>query len=135
MAVVAIKKRQIKKEITCPNCENLLSYEKEDVEIGHYGCEFITCPECGEKILSTGELVMPPTFPLAFYHFSDGKKISDKNIQEMVNKVVDNIKIANVGDFYSMATGDTMVVALKNEDSTDIIVAKDYWEDTLTDED
>ena len=62
-------------------------------------------------------------------------RISDKNIQEMVNKVVDNIKRADVGDFYSMATGDTMVVALKNEDSTDIIVAKDYWEDTLTDED
>ena len=135
MAVVAVKKRQIKKEITCPNCENLLSYEKEDVEIGHYGCECITCPECGEEILITGERIMPPTFPQTFYHFGSGKKISDKNIQEMVNKVVDNIKIANVGDFYSMATGDTMVVALKNEDSTDIIVAKDYWEDTLTDED
>ena len=75
MAVVAVKKRQIKKEITCPNCENLLSYEKEDVEIGHYGCEFITCPECGEKILITGERIMPPTFPRTFYHFSDGKKI------------------------------------------------------------
>ena len=135
MAVVAVKKRQIKKEITCPNCENLLSYEKEDVEIGHYGCECITCPECGEEILITGERIMPPTFPQTFYHFGSGKKISDKNIQEMVNKVVDNIKIADVGDFYSMATGDTMVVALKNEDSTDIIVAKDYWEDTLTDED
>ena len=135
MAVVAVKKRQIKKEITCPNCENLLSYEKEDVEIGHYGCECITCPECGEEILITGERIMPPTFPQTFYHLGSGKKISDKNIQEMVNKVVDNIKIADVGDFYSMATGDTMVVALKNEDSTDIIVAKDYWEDTLTDED
>lgn len=135
MSVVTVKKKQIKKEITCPNCENLLSYEKEDVEIGHYGCECITCPECGEKILITGERIMPPTFPRTFYHFSDGKKISDKNIQEMVNKVVDNIKIANVGDFYSMATGDTMVVALKYEDSTDVIVAKDYWEDTLTDED
>ena len=33
MAVVTVKKKQIKKEITCPNCENLLSYEKEDVEI------------------------------------------------------------------------------------------------------
>ena len=135
MSVVTVKKKQIKKEITCPNCENLLSYEKEDVEIGHYGCECITCPECGEKILITGERIMPPTFPQTFYHFGSGKKISDKNIQEMVNKVVDNIKIADVGDFYSMATGDTMVVALKNEDSTDIIVAKDYWEDTLTDED
>ena len=135
MAVVAVKKRQIKKEITCPNCENLLSYEKEDVEIGHYGCEFITCPECGEKILITGERIMPPTFPKTFYHFDSGKKISDKNIQEMINEVVDNIKIANVGDFYSISSGDAMVVALKNEDSTDIIVAKDYWEDTLTDED
>ena len=135
MAVVAVKKRQIKKEITCPNCENLLSYEKEDVEIGHYGCEFITCPECGEKILITGERIMPPTFPRTFYHFGSGKKISDKDIQGMVNKVVDNIKKANVGDFYSISSGDAMVVALKDEDSTDIIVAKDYWEDTLTDED
>ena len=135
MAVVTVKNKRIKKEITCPNCENLLSYEKEDVEIGHYGCEFITCPECGEEILITGERIMPPTFPQTFYHFGSGKKISDKNIQEMVNKVVDNIKIANVGDFYSMATGDTMVVALKYEDNIDVIVAKDYWEDTLTDED
>lgn len=135
MAVVAVKKRQIKKEIACPNCENLLSYEKEDVEIGHYGCEFITCPECGEEILITGERIMPPTFPQTFYHFGSGKKISDKDIQEMVNKVVDNIKKADVGDFYVMATGDTMVVALKYEDNIDVIVAKDYWEDTLTDED
>ena len=135
MAVVTVKNKRIKKEITCPNCENSLSYEKEDVEIGHYGCECITCPECGEKILITGERIMPPTFPQTFYHFGSGKKISDKNIQEMVNKVVDNIKKADVGDFYVTATGDTMVVALKNEDSTDIIVAKDYWEDTLTDED
>ena len=135
MSVVTVKKKQIKKEITCPNCENLLSYEKEDVEIGHYGCECITCPECGEKILITGKRIMPPTFPQTFYHFGSGKKISDKNIQEMVNKVVDNIKKADVGDFYVTATGDTMVVALKYEDSTDVIVAKDYWEDTLTDED
>ena len=135
MAVVAVKKRQIKKEITCPNCENLLSYEKEDVEIGHYGCECITCPECGEEILITGERIMPPTFPQTFYHFGSGKKISDKNIQEMINEVVDNIKKADVGDFYSISSGDAMVVALKDEDSTDIIVAKDYWEDTLTDED
>ena len=135
MAVVTVKKKQIKKEITCPNCENLLSYEKEDVEIGHYGCECITCPECGEKILITGERIMPPTFPRTFYPFSDSKKISDKDIQGMVNKVVDNIKKADVGDFYVMAAGDTMVVALKYEDSTDVIVAKDYWEDTLTDED
>lgn len=135
MAVVAVKKKRIKKEITCPNCENLLSYEKEDVEIGHYGCEFITCPECGEKILITGERIMSPTFPQTFYYFGSGKKISDNNIQGMVNKVVDNIKKADVGDFYITAIGDTMVVALKYEDNIDIIVAKNYWEDTLTDED
>ena len=53
----------------------------------------------------------------------------------MVNKAVNNIKKAEVGDFYSISSGDTMVVALKDEDSTDIIVTKDYWEDTLTNED
>ena len=134
MAVVAVKKRQIKKEITCPNCENLLSYEKEDVEIGHYGCECITCPECGEKILITGERIMPPTFPKTFYHFGSGKKISDKDIQEMINKVVDNIKITYVGDFYVTAIGYTVVVALSFDFHFDVIVVKDYLVDTLMDE-
>ena len=135
MAVIAVKKEKPKEEIICPTCENLLLYEKEDVKIGYLGCEFITCPECGTEMLTTGERIMPPTFPRTFYHFGSGKKISDKDIQEMVNKVVDNIKKADVGDFYTMATGDTMVIALKYEDNIDVIVAKDYWEDTLTDED
>ena len=135
MAVVAVKKEKSKEEIICPNCENLLLYGKEDVKIGYLGCESITCPECGTEMLTTGERVMPPTFPRTFFHFGDGAKASDKDIQEMVNKVVDNIKTADVGDFYNISVGDTMVVALKYEDNIDVIVTKDYWEDTLTDED
>ena len=135
MAVIAVKKEKPQEEIICPTCENLLLYEKEDVKIGYLGCESITCPECGTEMLTTGERVMPPTFPQTFFHFGDGTKASDKGIQEMVNKVVDNIKTANVGDFYSISSGDAMVVALKDEDSTDVIVTKDYWEDTLTNED
>lgn len=135
MAVIAVKKGKTKEEIICPTCENLLLYEKEDVKIGYLGCESITCPECGTEMLTTGERVMPPTFPQTFFHFGDGAKASDKDIQEMVNKVVDNIKKAEVGDFYDISTGDIMVVALKHENSTDVIVTKDYWEDTLTNED
>ena len=135
MAVIAVKKEKAKEGIICPTCENLLLYEKEDVKIGYLGCESITCPECGTEMLITGERIMPPTFPQTFFHFGDSAKASDKDTQEMVNKAVDNIKSANVGDFYSISSGDAMVVALKDEDSTDIIVAKDYWEDTLTDED
>ena len=135
MAVIAVKKEEPQEEIICPTCENLLLYGKEDVKIGYLGCESITCPECGTEMLTTGERVMPPTFPRTFFHFGDGTKASDKDTQEMVNKAVDNIKKAEVGDFYSISSGDTMVVALKDEDSTDIIVTKDYWEDTLTNED
>ena len=135
MAVITVKKEKAKEEIICPTCENLLLYEKEDVKIGYLGCESITCPECGTEMLTTGERIMPPTFPRTFYHFGSGKKISDKDIQEMVNKVVDNIKKADVGDFYNISVGDTMVVALKYEDNIDVIVTKDYWEDTLTNED
>lgn len=135
MAVVVVKKKQIKKEATCPNCGELLSYEKEDVEIGYLGCESIVCPECGEKILITGERIMSPTFPQTFFRFGGGAKVSDKDTQEMINKAVDNIKTAKVGEFYNIATGDTTVIALKYKDGIDIIVAKDYWEDSLTDED
>ena len=135
MAVIAVKKEKPQEEIICPTCENLLLYEKEDVKIGYLGCESITCPECGTEMLTTGERVMPPTFPQTFFHFGDDAKTSDKDTQEMVNKAVDNIKKAEAGDFYSISSGDTMVVALKDEDSTDIIVTRDYWEDTLTNED
>lgn len=135
MAVVVVKKKQIKKEITCPNCENLLSYEKKDVEIGYLGCECIICPECSEKIPITDERIMPPTFPQTFFHFGGAAKVSDKDTQEMVNEAVENMKTAKVGDFCSIATGDTMVIALKYEDGVDVIVAKDYWEDSLTNED
>lgn len=135
MAVVAVKKKQIKEEITCPNCENLLSYEKEDVEFGYLGCGTIICPECGEKIFITDKRIMPPTFPQTFFRFGNSVKISDKDTQKMINEAVDNIKTAKVGDFYNIATGDTMVIALKYEDGIDVIVAKDYWEDSLTNED
>lgn len=135
MAVITVKKGKTKEEIICPNCENLLLYEKEDVKIGYLGCESITCPECGTEMLTTGERIMPPTFPQTFFHFGDSAKASDKDIQEMINKVVDNIKTSDVGDFCSISSGDAMVVALKDEDSTDVIVTKDYWEDTLTNED
>ena len=135
MAVVAVKEKQIKKEITCPNCENLLSYKKEDVKIGYLGWETIICPECGEKNLITDERIMPPTFPQTFFRFGSAAKVSDGGIQEMINKAVSNIKISKPGDFYNIATGDTMVIALKYEGGVDIIVAKDYWEDSLTDED
>ena len=57
------------------------------------------------------------------------------NTQEMINKAVDNIKTSRAGEFYNIATGDTTVIALKYEDGTDIIVAKNYWEDSLTNED
>lgn len=135
MAVVAVKKKQIKKEVTCLNCGELLSYEKEDIKIGYLGCEFIICPECGETILITGERIMSPTFPQTFFNFGAGVEISDKDTQEMVNKVVGNIKAAKAGEFCNIATGDTMVIALKYEEGIDVIVAKDYWEDSLTNED
>ena len=135
MAVVAVKKKQIRKEVTCPTCKGLLSYGREDVEIGYLGCEFITCPECWTQIITTDERVVPPTFPQTFFHCGDGAKISDKDIQKMVNEAVDNIKTAKTGEFYTIATGDTNVIALKYEDDIDIIVAKDYWEDSLINED
>lgn len=135
MAVVVVKKRKPQNEVFCYHCESTLLYEKEDVHIGYMGCEMVNCPECGHDIDITGERVMPPTFPQTFFHFGGGAKVSDEDTQEMVNKAVDNIKTSRVGEFYNMATGDTAVIALKYEDCIDIIVAKNYWEDTLTNED
>lgn len=138
MAVVVVNKRkEEKKEVFCPNCESTLLYEKSDVKIGCLGCEVVYCPECGYDVMISAQRIMPPTFPQTFYRFGKyeaAKKVSDEETQRMINEVLKEINTLEVGGFFRVATGNTSVIALKYQDEIDIIVAKDYWEDTLINE-
>lgn len=127
------KKNEIKKEIKCSHCNNEYIYENEDlidVDESHLG--FI-CPECGNQIIV--KEISYTNFPDSFYHYgvSEGSKnLTDKQIQNIVNSVVRELKEMkdNYGYFYT-ATGDTIVFGTKEiddgENHYDIYVAKNYY--------
>jgi DNA-directed RNA polymerase subunit RPC12/RpoP len=127
------KKNEIKKEIKCSYCHNEYIYEDEDlidVDESHLG--FI-CPECGNQIIV--KEISYTDFPDSFWHYDvteGARKLTDKQIQNMVNSVVRKLKEMkdNYGYFYT-STGDTIVFGVKiiddGENHYDIYVARNYY--------
>lgn len=108
--------------------------------------DYIICPVCahaesviGDKIINKNEAPeeAPEShfrYPNDFYHFGespDGKKMSDADIQEMVDRIYDTLNEGKLGDFSSIATGDTLVSGHRNDEQIVVWVAKNYWEDEI----
>ncbi len=122
--------------------ENLKEYIDEDEIYQKYKKEGITddmsdfdkfCIEHCEDIESVIEDFYKEASDkenLKFYYKSkdfdknDGVKLSDENIQEMINSVTKGIK--KQGDYYYSATGDTIVIGFRHKDEIDIYVCKNY---------
>lgn len=118
---------------TCPNCQYTISYTEDEVERVTNDGNGILCPNCDEVIVT--EPIEPFTFPNTFcYHGEKDGAVSLTN--EQVQKYVNIVKHAlqqetKVGEYTSAGTGDTMVFGFKFEDEDEIIVAKNYWVDSI----
>lgn len=125
--VVATKKKAIQpKKIQCCVCQSELEYMQNDVENGR-----IECPVCGCAINEDG--YDTPVFPDTFYRFGENKlsyKLNKEQIASYVNKTVEEMKKLKPGDYYYIASGDTIVFGVKNDEQTSIFVCKNYWEDS-----
>lgn len=123
-------------ETVCESCDSHLTYEKEDVTIGLYGCEGFKCPVCGEFVF-LGDRKAMPKFPSTFgYYGICAVEISKEKTDAMVQDVVETLKKSKEDfDFAFASTGDTLVVGIKNCDEVSFWVAKNYWEDTMSPED
>lgn len=126
----------IKKEVRCINCGKLIGYDDDDVYFTENDDGFtglgIDCPHCQHVILT--KIVKEGKYPDAFYQYNNGAKMSDAQIQEWIDTIIDNIKNgdAEEGEYYFIGSGDTMVFGFLNEDkSIDIYVAKNYQEATI----
>lgn len=126
----------IKKEVRCINCGKLIGYDDEDVYFTENDDEVtglgIDCPHCHHIILI--KKVKEGKYPDAFYQYGDGAKMSDTQIQEWIDRTIDNLKYgdAEEGEYYYIGSGDTMVFGFLNDDkSIDIYVAKNYQEATI----
>lgn len=129
MIEVVKPKANDKHEVVCSHCNTLLRYEEEDVE---RACneEGIICPNCYEWILIKTN---PPfAFPDSFYQFNgngNAVKLTDEETQTSVDRCIKQMKQS--GEEWDMtleSTGDTLVLAWKNEEGIFCYVAKNYYE-------
>ena len=119
---------------TCPHCQYTISYTEDEVErVSNDGLGII-CPNCNEPI--TTEQIEPFTFPKTFYRFgtSEGAVcLSDNEVQKYVDIVKRKLQQeCQVVEYSFAGTGDTLVFGFKFEDEDKIIVAKNYWEDSVS---
>ena len=127
------------KRVFCDACYAELEVEESDVFVGEFGCHLFECPCCGRKVAIDGiERDTPPTFKQTFWHTyvdksNDTKHIEDDEVQKMINNCVSDLISDEVqaGEFSTRVCGDTAVYAFKYEDSIEILVTQDYYEDTL----
>ena len=130
------------KRVMCDNCEAELEIEESDVFVGELGCYLFKCPCCGREVAIDGiERDTPPTFKQTFWHTfvdksNDTKHIEDDEVQQMIDKCVNNLISDDVeaGEFSMQGYGDTVVYAFKYEDCIEILVTQDYYNDTLFDD-
>lgn len=118
---------------TCPHCQYTISYTEDEVDRVSNDGLGIMCPNCDEPIVL--EHIEPFTFPDTFHHFGaseDAVCLSDDEVQRYVNIVKHKLQQElKVGEYTFTGSGDTMVFGFKMEDEDMIIVAKNYWEDSV----
>ena len=118
---------------TCPHCQYTISYIEDEIDRVDNDGFGIICPNCNEPIVL--EHIEPFTFPDTFYHFGTREGavcLSDKGVQHYVDIVKRKLQQElEVGEYTFAGTGDTMVFGFKFEDEDEIIVAKNYWSDSV----
>lgn len=122
------------------SCGAVFTYHHNDTK-----GDYIICPVCAKAEHVIGDKVYIPDddeleeeneshfhYPDDFYHFGGdkAKKLTDDEIQVMINNVFTSLSRGKPGDFKAESTGDTMVSGWREEEQIIIWVAKDYWEDS-----
>lgn len=132
-----IKKNEVEtseypKRIVCDHCGTELEYDKDDEFVGLWGMKCITCPECNEDCFVSDHRVEPPNWKVTFDHVNSAtaKELKNEDIQEYIDNCYKYLmNEAKPGDFYMTGSGDTMVFGFRYEDTVDLYVTKDYYED------
>lgn len=124
------------KRCECENCGAELEYDKEDEWAGIYGIDFVRCPNCGYEIDVTDKdtkRAVKMTWNKTFCHTCSNSaiNISDEQIQEIIDRTCAELKSEDAGYYFTTATGNTLVVGVKNSGSTTVYVTKDYYEDVI----
>ena len=127
-----VKKADYPKRIICDHCSAELEYNEDDEFVGLWGMKCITCPECNEDCLVSDHRIEPPNWKTTFDHINSAtaKELKNEDIQEYIDNCYKYLmNEAKPGDFYMTGSGDTMVFGFRYEDTVDLYVTRDYYED------
>ena len=121
-----IKESKKEETRTCLECNTVIGFEKEDIEVGELGCLYVTCPMCKEKIWLDEKEGLKLThenieYPRHFHFPKNAVPIDDTEIQKQVKNIAENVP---EGSFTTYSTGDTLIVGLDFEDEIEIYVCK-----------
>ena len=118
---------------TCPHCQYTISYTEDEVDRVENDGLGVICPNCNKSIVL--EHIEPFTFPDTFYYFgtSEGAVcLSDDEVQRYVDIVKRKLQQeCQVGEYTFAGSGDTMVFGFKFKNEDEIVVAKNYWEESV----
>ena len=126
------KEADYPKRIICDHCGAELEYNEEDEFIEMWGMKCITCPECMKYVFVSDHRVEPPNWIATFDHIysATAKELKNEDIQEYIDNCYKYLmNEAKPGDFYMTGSGDTMVFGFRYEDTVDLYVTKDFYED------
>ena len=116
----------------CPHCQYTISYTEDEIERVDNESMGVCCPHCGGVVET--EHIESFTFPDTFYHFDTNEtiKLTNEETQHYVDIVKRKLQQeCQVGEYAFTGSGDTMVFGFKFEDEDEIIVAKNYWEESV----
>ena len=122
-----IKIIETETEMTCLNCGGGFSFNENDIS------EFnsVQCPWCNRDIELDFNKIVFGKFPDDFFHFSGkdgGYRLSNEEIQDIIEKIKAQEKRIKPGEFCIFSTGDACVIGVKYDEEFTIIVTKDYYE-------
>lgn len=139
--MIKVLNRTVKQKVykqLCGECRSELEFGAEDAYEGALGAMYIKCPVCGHELI-VGELdgvnlnSNNIEFPKHFFKFN-GVDIDDEEIQQWVRKC---LKVAEESDapygyFVQTGSGNSRVILMAYEDEYNIVVAKNYYETSVS---
>lgn len=127
------------RSITCEECGSELEYDKSDMRMGMYGCNFIDCPLCGyDNMLEDNEYNIALTkdnvqFPVHFHHSSKETGAKDicnnTHIKECIKEAIEYFRTDKNEFVYLTSAGNTSVFVFKFDDDEDyeVFVCPDFY--------
>ena len=126
----------------CDICNRPFNFNGEQITYRDYGIPYIRCPHCEEwtQLYQQEELKLDENNLCYPQHFACQKDseyvahITDQEVQQECRKILARLKKVPTGEYLFWGTGDVFIVGFKLEDEYNIIVAHNYDEISIANE-